>query len=87
MTKDETGFEVVEAKLAELYELQWDRLEHQIVSKRAVPDPIREEVAEAREILAEWLWCLEAKDRASRRIEGASAKAVTDLIRGKQNEL
>jgi len=72
MTKDETGFEVIEANLAELYELQRERIESQIISsaRMKIPDPLREEVAEAREILSEWLWCLEAKDRASRRTEG-----------------
>jgi len=69
MMGDETGFEVIETKLAELYELQWERIEEMVI-KFHFPSSIRAEITEAREILSDWLWCLEAKDRASRRDEG-----------------
>ena len=63
MTKDEAGFEVIEAKLAELYQFQWERIE-KMGARSHHSDLIREEVCEAREILVRWLYCVEAKDRA-----------------------
>ena len=83
MTKNETGLEVIEAKLAELYELQRERIE-ELVTKMLAPSPktIREEVAEAREILGEWMWCLEAKDRASRRVEGKAKLETLAALEG-----
>jgi len=70
MTKDETGFEVIEAKLAELYQFQWGRLDRLATTPIHYSSELRSEVAEARKILSEWLWCLEAKDRARCRDEG-----------------
>ena len=73
--REKTEYEVIETKLAELYQLQWERVESLAAKQELRDGSLREEVAEAREILSEWMWCIEAKERAHRRVE---AKAKLD---------